>query len=187
MKKIKLLITIILVLFCSNSFAGEKANPNPESQLYPSFKIIKTFGYIGLDLTGTAEKIGLKHDELTDYLRLRFKNSFANFEYMENDDIASAMSDKKIAPTIGSIQIKIWTGGEEHYPIAIHIKLSTGNLPDSDDYVDEYLGTGSKSSIPTTVKKDISTMIDKLAIAFFKARGELYWRNKEKTLWKRTH
>ena len=174
MKKVGSILIIMLFTFYSFAYAAddEKEKINWESILYSGFKTIQTFGSISVSLQGSAEKIGLKEKELSNYLKLRFKNSFAKYEYKEVEKLFDAMKDKKIAPTIGLIHIQVWTVGDD-YPVAYHISINAGNLNNVRVYTEAYLGFGSKSNVPDTVKESISSLIDDLAIAFFKARGEL--------------
>lgn len=171
MRKIGPIVMLFLVTLCSTSYAAEKEKINLEAIFYSGFKTIQTFGSLSVSLQGSAEKIGLKEKELTDYLKLRFKNSFAKYEFKEVEKLWDVMQDKKIAPTIGLIHIQVWTVGDD-YPIAYHISINAGNLSNAREYTGAYLGYGSKSNVPDTVKESISSFIDKLAIAFFKARGE---------------
>lgn len=171
MKKIGPIFVILLFALCSISYTAEKEEINFEAILYSGFKTIKSFGSLSVSLQGSAKKIGIKENELTDYLKLRFKNSFAKYEFKEVEKLLEAMQDKKIAPTIGLIHIQVWTVGED-YPVAYHLSINSGNLNNVREYTNAYLGYGSKSNVPDTVKESISSFIDELAIAFFKAHGE---------------
>jgi hypothetical protein len=164
-------VLAIALLAGSSSFAGEK-NLNYESIFYSGFKTIERFGLINVSLDGSAEKIGLKKEELTNYLRLRFKNSFAGMEFKEPEDIIKTYQDKEKAKKTGNIHVKVWTVGDD-YPIAYHIAINAGNLTSGREYETAILGYGSKSNVPNSVRESISQLIDDLAVAFFKARGEL--------------
>jgi len=78
-----LLVLFLIVLFLGTTSNSQEKKPNLESIVYSGFKTIKKFGSINVSVEGSAEKIGLNKEELTDYLRLRFKNSFAGMEYKE--------------------------------------------------------------------------------------------------------
>jgi hypothetical protein len=158
----------------SSAFADEK-KPNFESIFYSGFKTIEGFGLISVSLEGSAEKIGLKKEELTDYLRLRFKNSFAGVGFKEPENLWETIQNKEKAKKIGYIHVKVWTVGDD-YPIAYHIAISAGNLASSQEsleYETAFLGYGSKRNVPDSVRESISQLIDDLAVAFFKARSEL--------------
>jgi len=165
-----LLIAIALITG-SSAFAEEKKQ-NFESIFYSGFKTVENFGLINVSLEGTAEKIGLKKEGLSDYLRLRFKNSFAGMEFKEPENLLEAFQDKEKAKRTGNIHVKVWTVGDD-YPIAYHIGISAGNLANPRNYETAFLGYGSKQNVPDSVRESISQLIDDLAVAFFKARGEL--------------
>lgn len=120
-------------------------------------------------LLGDAEKIGLDKKELTDYLRLKIKNNFANISF-----------EGKGSPgkQLGYISLRVHVVGD-NYPVAYHLKYQfrhTGS-PQIDDSViwenDIMLGYGSKDTVPDMIREDIDTVIRELAILFFKVRGEL--------------
>jgi hypothetical protein len=163
---------IAIVLITESSAFAEGKKQNFESILYREFKTIENFGLINVSLEGSAEKIGMKKEALTDYLRLRFKNSFARMEFKEPENLIAAFLDKEKAKRIGSIYVEVWTVGDD-YPIAYHIKINAGNFFNGREYENAILGYGSKQTVPDSIRKSISQLIDDLAVAFFKARGEL--------------
>ena len=65
------------------------------------------------------------------------------------------------------------------YPVIYHVKCEfwSGVDLDSDyDYRiwdDEMIGYGTKYTVPNSVKECIDSMIQRIAILFFKVRGEL--------------
>jgi len=154
-----------------SAFADEK-KPNIESIFYSGFKTIDRFGLINVSLQGSAEKLGLKKEELTDYLRLRFKNNFAGMGFKEPENLLETFQDKEKAKKLGIIHVKVWTVGDD-YPIAYHIAINAGNLANGREYETAFLGYGSKRNVPDSVRESISQLIDDLAVAFFKARSEL--------------
>ena len=139
---------------------------------YGFFTKIKSFSIIKVYIQGDAEKIGLSEDELTDYLRLRIKNSFIGIK--RNSEFVSEILNKgrEHLSTLGTLYINVWTVGED-YPIAYHIEIRGGYLGASNLYTDSALGFGSKNNVPKTVKRVISGLVDKMAIIFFKVRDEL--------------
>lgn len=158
-------------LVCTSANA-EQNSPNIESYIYSGFKTIKTFSSIGVYLTGSAEEIGLSKEELTNYLRLRFKNSFADTGFKEiGFETIMKESEGKRAEQ-GDIAVTVWTVGDD-YPIAFHIEIGAGNYSNLGLYKTAMLGYSSKQQINDSVKKSISELVDQLAITYFKARGEL--------------
>ncbi len=165
------LVLAIAITTGSNAFADE-GNISFESVVYSGFKTIDRFGMINVNLGGSAEKIGLKKVELTDYLRLRFKNNFSGISFKEPEDFAKLLQDKEMQKKIGTIHVKVWTVGDE-FPIAYHIAINSGNFERARQYETAILGYGSKRNVPESVRQSITELVEELAVAFFKARGEL--------------
>ncbi len=114
-----------------------------------------------------AEEIGLNKDELTDYLRLKVKNNFANIKFEDSP------RDKYEPEQIGYIRFRVWIGGVE-YPVIYHIKYEFRNLSLTYQTLEgEMLGCGTKDTVPDSVMKAIDKLTKKLAIVFSKARGKL--------------
>ncbi|MFN7712990.1 MAG: hypothetical protein ACK5OI_11490 [Curvibacter sp.] len=166
-----LLVFAIALSAGSSTFADEK-KPNFESIFYSGFKTMDSFGLISVSVQGSAEKIGLKKEDLTDFLRLRFKNSFAGIGFKEPKDLWESIEDNDKGKKIGNIHVKVWTVGDD-YPIAYHIAINAGNLTNTRQYESSILGYGSKRNVPDSVRESISKLVEDLAVAFFKARNEL--------------
>jgi hypothetical protein len=146
--------------------------PTLERFYYSGFWTVERFALIDVTLEGTAKKLGLNEDKLTDYLRLRFKNSFAGMEFKEPDSLVKVILNKDTAEKYGSIHVKVWTVGDD-YPVAFHLELQAGNLTNEKEYRGAVLGYGSKQNVPDTIRKKIAELVEEAALAFFKARGEL--------------
>ena len=116
-----------------------------------------------------AEKIGLDEKKLTDYLRLKIKNNFANIR------IGGPYSTVK---QLGSINLRVHVLGD-NYPVAYHLKFQFSHCGDGQIdasviwHNDTVLGYGSKDTVPNLIRTDIDIVIEGLAILFFKVRGEL--------------
>ncbi len=139
---------------------------------YRAFLDIKIFDKQATNvwITGHAKKIGLDEKELTDYLRLKIKNNFANIK-IEKD--WGRPDNKYTAKQIGAISLGVWIVGD-NYPVAYHLRYKFIKLEAGTKIWDtERLGYGSKDSVPDSIKEDIDKTIEDLAIFFFKARGEL--------------
>ena len=142
---------------------------------YRDFKEIESFGVIWVVFEGEdAQKIGLNIDELIDYVKLRFKNNFGSMKYEELSEKrwSTIFGDKAEAKKTGSLRFTVWVVGDD-YPIAYHVKCDAGNFRDFSIWSRAFLGYGSKKNVPSTIKKALNDLIEKLAIDFFKARGEL--------------
>lgn len=126
------------------------------------------------DAKKNAEKIGLDEKKLTDYLRLKIKNNFADIKIEELDfdkycDKQGNITDKRV----GYIILFVWVVGD-NYPVVYHLGCRFHLSQDSSIiWKDARLGYGSKDKVPDTIKKNINEMIEKLAILFYKVRGEL--------------
>ena len=171
MKK-AILLVFFSILFIGSALGSEKEKPSFESYIYSGFKSIESFSSLRVYFNGTAKDIGLNKDELTNFLKLRFKNSFAGTAYQQTDfkkimNESDAQKSKR-----GVIEIKIWTVGND-YPIAFHIEISSGNYSNFEQYKTAFLGYSSKEKIFESVKKSITELVDDLAVSYFKARGEL--------------
>ena len=160
------------ILFVGSAFSAEQKKQNIESYRYSGFKTIESFSSIGVYLRGKAEGIGLNQSELSNFLKLRFKNSFAGTSYKETD-FATIMDEREVQQSKrGDIAITVWTVGND-YPIAFHIEIGSGNYLNLGQYKTAFLGYSSKQKITESVKKSITELVDDLAVSYFKARGEL--------------
>lgn len=146
--------------------------------IYPSFSALEYFGSAQVIFKGDgAEELGLDVVELTDFLRLKYKNTFAGFPYRNiidnpSPNLFEQLSDDDFSGRIGSLVATVWIVGTD-YPIAYHIELRAGSFNSAREYSDAALGYGSKENVPATVKTALSDMMDDLAITFLKVRGEL--------------
>jgi hypothetical protein len=165
------IIAFIMVLFVVLPCWGEE-DSSLDELLYSGFKEVNYFGAIYVIFnSNNEEKIGLNKKELTDYLRLKFKNNFVNIPYknMSAESLNSAKNKKEI----GTIYLHIWTVGQD-YPIAFLLELKAGCWGSAYRIFEtRHLGFNSKEHIKDEIKKSITTFIEELAITFFKARGEM--------------
>lgn len=152
----------------------EKSKSLLVSLYWEQLKSIEKFAILHLDTEGSAEKIGVKQDELQDYLRLRFKNSFSRIESKPDKGLMESFGklDFDKAIKYGTILIRVWTVGEDDH-VSYHIQLLAGNLVDRKLYDNEVLGFDSKKNMPNVVRNTISDLVDEFAIFFFKNRNEL--------------
>jgi hypothetical protein len=141
---------------------------------YPDFPTLESFAKIEVVFEGEdAKKIGLDSDELTDLLRLKFKNNFAGIPYKDaGEEFVEKNDDEGYMSSTGMLFVQVWITGTD-YPVAYHIEISAGSLKNPEQYETAVLGYGSKDNVPDVVKKAINDMVEQLAITFFKARGEL--------------
>lgn len=149
---------------------SESSEKNIEEILYSDvFKEIQYFNLIGVKFEGDdAEKIGLKENELTDYVKLLFKNNFAGIKQKEK-----SILDLEEHKQIGFLLFTVWVVGDV-YPIAYHVDSLMGNMLygfNKGAVSKAVLGCGSRSNVPDAIKNSIKNLVEGLAITFFKARG----------------
>ncbi len=167
------LLALILIQGSTALSDEKKSDRVTVSGRWQLIKTIEKFAIVHLETVGSAEGIGLRQDEFQDYLRLRFKNSFAGMDFKPDDAlIDEAMFNFEKARKNGTILVSVWTigGGNQ---VTYHIKLNGGSLVDRQLYNKEVLGYDSKKNIPYIVRNTISDFIDEFAIFFFKNRDEL--------------
>jgi len=165
------LLALILIPGCTALSDGKKSNGLFVSMNWQELKTIEKFAILHLDTGGSAEKIGLKQDELQDYLHLRFKNSFAGMDFKPDEGLIESFNNFEKAKKNGTIIITVWTVGEDN-PVAYHIQLLAGTLVDRKLYDNQVLGYDSKKNMPYIVRNTISDLIDDFAIFLLKNRDE---------------
>lgn len=167
------LVSLLLVFVCGLARAQEPAPkpppaPNFEEIFYGDLRKIESFVFIYAHVKGDAKSgIGLTDSEMTDYVRLRFKNSFAGVPYRE-----TPFSSIKDPAKAGSIWCGVWTVGD-NYPVAYHVEIRFGTMEKDRIYTDEVLGYGNSKVAQEKVKQVLDNMITQCAIKYFKLRGEM--------------
>lgn len=135
------------------------------------FKEIEYFHYIQVHFkTENEAKIGLNKQELTDFLRLKFKNNFAGIPFKKPPK--GYLLDPKINKKLGYMSVYIWSAGQSEYPIAFFIEIKSGRFGDN-PYETGIIGYCNKSELAKSIKEAIAELIEDFAIDFFKARGEM--------------
>jgi hypothetical protein len=168
----QLIVTLFLLLGTFQYAFGEE-KVTYEQIFYSGFKKVEYFCHINVNLQGSAEKIGLNKERLTDLAKLKFKNNFANINYKdESERLFDIYLDENKNNSVAAIYFDIWTVGDD-YPVAYHISVKSGPVSNADMYTNAYLGYGSRVDVPETVKKAIADFMEELAISFFKARETL--------------
>ncbi len=168
-------LIIVCILFTTTLLKAEDKTLSYDEIIKPTFRDFNKIEVLAKNLTQVfflnsddAERIGLNKAELTDYLRLKVKNNFANIK------LEDSPRDKYKPEQIGYIRFRVWIGGVE-YPVIYHIKCEFGNLSLTRyrTWEDEVLGCGTKGTVPDSVMKAIDRLTKRLAIVFSKARGKL--------------
>ena len=175
-KRLGTVVATLLVVLAATAFAEKKGFSEADLYriLYPEFLKIESFGNIRVVFKGEgAKKIGLNEKELTDFLKFKFKNSFAEIPYRDQSDkIHDIYEDKNKAKTIGSIVVRVWIVGDS-YPIVYHMEIIAGTFEKMTAYTNAVLGYDLKRNVPDKVRITIGEFVKELAIKLFKARGEL--------------
>jgi hypothetical protein len=187
MKRSIPIIAIVMVLFLVLPCYGEEKESKPvrkvneEEILYPQFKEIEFFGILTVSLFGDgATQLGLNEQELTDFFKLKYKKNFATFPHKPAVNPFDFFKDENIFNKVGVIKIRVWTVHRDFsendiiVPVAYHVRLASGYMASPQfDYNQEYLGWCLKENTNKTIKEVISQFVERFAITFFKARGEM--------------
>lgn len=140
-----------------------------EEILYGDLKKIESFGFIHVHVKNEEKnKIGMKSEGLTDYLKLRYKNNFSTVAFKSD-----VFPDKEeVKPKVGYLWCGVWTVGD-NYPVAYHVECKLGSWKKSDILEDAVLGYGTKENIPESIRKTLDQIVSRFAIQFYKVRGEM--------------
>jgi len=173
--------SLLLLLICSFAVYSEENVNNKFDEnyffnlLYGDLKYIEKFHFIHVHVKGKPKdkdenKIGLSDEELTSYLKLRYKNNFANIpagEYIYEPNLSDVEKRK-----LGNIWCGVWTVGQD-YPVAYHVECRLGSEINKRIVHDEHLGYGNKDNVRKSIRESLNSMIENFAITFFKIRDEL--------------
>ncbi len=187
-----ILIIVYILLTASSLKAEDKPLPESQENYYwnddtiirnHAFLEIKTFekDSISVSFLGSAKKIGLDKKELTDYLKFRIRIYFVDIK------VAKTLKEffKYTGKQQGGISLRIWISGD-NYPVAYHLKYKFFNYEyryhqsrpkgvrvNDSIWEHEILGIGLKENVSDLIKESIDDVIPKLAILFYKVRGEI--------------
>ena len=150
-----------------------QTQPSLEEIFYGAFKPVESFGHITLRFEGDdAKAIGMSEEDLTNLLKLRFKNNFAKIPYRDPGPKANELYVKPEGAKVGLLWCQVWLVGTD-YPIAYHVECKAGTFKDVQVWHNAVLGYGSKQTVPDRVRAALGKIVEALAVSFFKARGEL--------------
>ena len=179
MKPAVLVAVVLLLLPLLPAHAQEKktwSQKDIAKLIYRDFRPVTHFGSIWVVFVagGDAKQIGMSEDELTDLVKLRFKNAFAAVPYRaESDERIERLSFSETeGPKVGRLWCRVWVVGND-YPIAYHVQCRAGTFKEREIWADAALGYGSKQNVPASVRATLNRMLEKLAVDFFTARDEL--------------
>ena len=146
---------------------------------------IESFGIISVQTRGNAAEVGLEESQLTDYLRLKFKNNFAGVKFHDlvgqfiSDETGAVLAylamlsqNEEEAKKVGTIRCFVWTVGKND-AVAYHVWCEAGDWMKGRIWDREVLGFDHPSKVALSVKNDLRELIENFAVVFFKARGEM--------------
>ncbi len=163
-------VAVVLSCCCVSALAqSDDVQKKINEILYGGAKRVQEFGFIHVHIKNDNDgKFGLKSEELSEFLRLRFKNSFASVPYRP----AGNALGRKDPDTTGYLWCGVWTVGDT-YPVAYHVECKMGPLSKPTMFTDASLGFGSDKNVASSIRGALDDMTTRFATDFFKARGEL--------------
>jgi hypothetical protein len=145
-----------------------------EQFMYGDLKNISRFAFVYAHIKNTdgtkASDIGLTSGDMTSYLRLRFRNNFANVKFEADDKFFSKSETDR--SKMGYLWCGIWTVGT-NYPVAYHAQCIMGTGAKLRLVEDEVLGYANKENAIAEIKKALDDMLARFATTFFRVRGEI--------------
>jgi hypothetical protein len=163
----------VFVFVLSPYIATAMPAVTPYASSFLELKQIKKFVSVEVQIQGTAEKLGLKSDELTDTTRVMFLKSFPGVS-LEIVKSPPSNGTERLSQ-LGFLTCEVWTVGEE-YIVAYHMDCNAGSyvmpgMPGS-LWNRAILGYGPKGEISEAIHNGLRSMIEQFAITFFKVRGD---------------
>ena len=166
---------LIAAFFCAFTVTAHSQQSDTEALrrmndvLYGPLKQIEYFGFIHVHIKNSGEQtLGMSSEDLTDFLKLRYMNNFANVAYRKEGNILGVQNMDRI----GSLWCGVWTVGTD-FPVAYHVECNCGSLSKPTTLTDEVLGYGNKTNVPESIRQALDSMVSKFAIQFFKTRREM--------------
>jgi hypothetical protein len=188
---LRILSILFLLANCQRGYSQNATNQatDPERAkiidriLHKDLLKVHNFQQMQVSLDGSAEDIGLNHQDLQEFVTLKFKNIFTGYELKklpddalgpmdENGDILFKGVDKN---EWALLTVNIWTVGT-NYPVAYHLKLTIGRLGGGcHGYEDQSLGYATAKNLRETrqLKDSITDMMERAATELMKLQGKL--------------
>ncbi|MGA6825989.1 hypothetical protein ACO9S2_00105 [Nitrospira sp. NS4] len=153
------------------SFAAEPG-AGTSTTSFTELTQIKKFVSVEVQTLGTAEKLRLKGDELTDAIRAAFLKNFPGIALEMSGGPAPEGTER--LREVGFFTCEVWTVGEA-YTVAYHLDCNAGSyvMPRTPGTLwnRAILGYGPKDDISETIQKGLHSMIEQFATTFFTMRG----------------
>lgn len=151
--------------------AATPSGAGSDTASFSELKQIKKFVSIEVQTQGTAERLGLRHGELTDAIRVMFLKSFPGIA-LEISGGPSHGGAERLSQ-LGFLTCEVWTVGEE-YIVAYHLDCNAGSyvMPRTPGSLwnRAILGYGPRDEISEAVHKGLRSMIEQFAATFFRDR-----------------
>lgn len=141
--------------------------------------VVESISWVDVELSGSAEEIGIKKSELERLIRLRFRNDLSMIphevirvqdalEEVEYDYASNLLKGR------GLVTCMIWTVGTQ-YPIAYNIECFLGSFNGFiDDYFNpraEYLGYAGLEGIDSVMDETIRDAVADMSSQFIEMKG----------------
>lgn len=144
-------------------------DPVPASEL----RQIKRFVSVEVQTQGTAEKMGLSGNELTDLIRVTFLKKVPGVALEGSSGPPTAVTEP--LNQLGFLNCEVWTVGDQQI-VAYHIDCNAGSYltPKTPGSLwnRAILGYGPKDEVSEAVRKGLHTMVELFATTFSNARAE---------------
>jgi hypothetical protein len=139
--------------------------------VYHELSKTRYFAPINVKLEGSAARIGLDQKELTDFLTLKFRNTFTGYQVKEPS--REVWMSRPLDSAWGSISVRIWTVGEKNSIVSYHLALRMSRFLSGEcGYEDEMLGYSSAHDLTQTreLKDNLVTLLERAATLLMKVQ-----------------
>jgi hypothetical protein len=164
---------LLLVLGAFVLPAVPASGSNQDSTSVTELRQIKKFVSVEVQIQGTAEKLELSSNELTDLIRVTFLKKVPRVA-LEGSSGPSAAAQEPLNQ-LGFLTCEVWTVGEQQI-VAYHIDCNAGAYitprTQGSLWNRAILGYGPKDEVSEAVRKGLRTMVELFAATFSNARAE---------------
>lgn len=163
---------LLLLVGAHHWFTGPALGAGPDPAPPSDLRQIKKFVSVEVQTQGTAEKLGLSGDELTDLTRVTFLKKVPGIAL---EGSSGPSTDGTEPPNqLGFLNCEVWTVGELQI-VAYHIDCNGGSYLTQKTPATLWnraiLGYGPKDEVVEAVRKGLRTMIELFGTTFSEARA----------------
>lgn len=170
--KIGRITAFLLVLGAYSLPAVAALGASPDSASVAEMRQIKKFVSVEVQTQGTAEKLELSSNELTDLIRVTFLKKVPGVALEGSSGPSAAVTEP--LNQLGFLTCEVWTVGEQQI-VAYHIDCNAGAYitprTQGSLWNRAILGYGPKDEVSEAVRKGLRTMVELFATTFSDARG----------------